>query len=103
MPEVRAAPADLFVEQAGDPLAAWGDPQPALDWDGQNRPAIRWGGEPAHLVGVAAALPEGLTAHEDLPDLPPSEDEDWPVEDQDLWEAGRPLNRWSSVESCCEE
>ena len=99
--DLRAAPVDRFVAAPADQLAGaaldWGGPQAALEWAGQDRPAIRWDGPPAHLIG----LPE--VPLEDLPDLPPSADEDWPEEDRSLWEAWRPMARWASMSSCDEE
>ena len=76
---------------------AWGGPQPALSWEGQGRPAIRWDGTPAHLIGLPRVPSEGL------PDLPPSDEEDWPSQDLAAWRVGRPLGDWSSMESGCEE
>ena len=101
MADLRVEAVDRFVAAPADQLAgaaaAWDGPQPALEWAGQGRPAIRWDGTPAHLIGLPEVPPEGL------PDLPPSEDEDWSVSDQARWEAGRPCGDWSSMESGGEE
>ena len=101
MEDLRPVPVDRFVDVGGDRLAdaavAWDGPQPSLAWDGQDRPAIRWDGTPAHLIGLPEVPPEGL------PDLPPSADEDWPEEDRSMWEAWRPMARWASMSSCEEE